>query len=506
MLVVRDFSSFRQNRLEGCLGGNSAMKNLFRLFFVVSVFLFSGCIPSLNPIYTYEDAVFDEKLVGMWESVHTIEETDPGNPSLSNWKTLDFDETNQKSFDLVTSSFEGKKGHYIVHMVRIGEAMFLDLFPGESDSTDKRKEYEEFFSNKFDRYFEWHYVPFHTFIKIEIIGDSLRISTIDSEWFEKYNEKNPEEVRTEFLNINPDRDFSRLVITDTTKNLQKFLGKHVNTEGAFKDKFTFKRKSRISKIRVKRRYGKIKTISEATEIIKEYPEEVQIYQILAQLLTREGKFDEALADYSKTIELEPSNSVNYFKRAIVYVVKGEYDLAIADFSKSIELEPSNSVNYFKRAIVYVVKGEYDLAETDLRKAIELSPRYIDAFYLRANVYRVKGEYDLAIADLTRAIELSPKYVDAYNDKAWILATSTDAKYRDGVKAIELAKKAVELSPASYIVDTLAAAYAEAGRFEDAVTTQKRAISLHKNEDRKILSPSELKEHLKAYKAHKPWRE
>jgi tetratricopeptide (TPR) repeat protein len=83
-------------------------------------------------------------------------------------------------------------------------------------------------------------------------------------------------------------------------------------------------------------------------------------------------------------------------------------------------------------------------------------------------------------------------------------TNTD-RFRDGIKAIELAKKAVRLNPNIDFFDTLAAAYAEAYRFEDAIKTQEKAIALISKES-SAKNTDELNERLKFYKAHKPWRE
>ncbi len=72
--------------------------------------------------------------------------------------------------------------------------------------------------------------------------------------------------------------------------------------------------------------------------------------------------------------------------------------------------------------------------------------------------------------------------------------------------MELAKKAVELNPKAHVLDTLAAAYAEVGKFEDAITTQEKAIELLKKEGKPTPLIDRCIERLKSYKAHKPWRE
>ena len=125
---------------------------------------------------------------------------------------------------------------------------------------------------------------------------------------------------------------------------------------------------------------------------------------------------------------------------------------------------------------------------------------------RGLTYFEKGQYDKAISDINKALEINPSDAEAYNNIAWILATCPDARYRDGTKAAELAQKSVDLVLHSQNLDTLAAAYAEAGKFEHAITTQEKAIAQLKKEGdaRKLID--EFIEHLKFYRNHKPWRE
>lgn len=152
------------------------------------------------------------------------------------------------------------------------------------------------------------------------------------------------------------------------------------------------------------------------------------------------------------------------------------------------------------------KFQYDKIISRFSNIIELKPRNDKAYQYRGAAYWAKGEYDKAISDFNKAIELNSKNAKAYNGKAWILATCRDAEYRDGAKAVELAKRAVEISPEGNFFDTLAAAYAEDGKFEDAITTQEKAIDLLKKEGQpKIMIDQGMKQ-LKSFKAHKPWRE
>src|SRR4030042_3305654 len=129
-----------------------------------------------------------------------------------------------------------------------------------------------------------------------------------------------------------------------------------------------------------------------------------------------GKYDEAIREYSKAIELDPDNAVAWNNRGLAYLYKEQYDLAIADYVKAIELDPWSVMAYAGRGNAYFGQGYYDLAIAYYNKTIELDPEYAAAWNNRGLAYVKKGQYDLAIADYSKAIELDPGYAAAWNNK------------------------------------------------------------------------------------------
>ena len=251
-----------------------------------------------------------------------------------------------------------------------------------------------------------------------------------------------------------------------------------------------------------------KAIEDYNQAISLNPKQIDICHNLGNAYSDKGEYEKAIENYNKAIDkINPNDLFKiYNNRGIAYDRKGEYEKAIEDYNQALNL---NSKDYYacsNRGIAYVHKGEYDKAIEDYNQAISLNPKYADAYNNRGNAYNNKGEYEKAVGDYTQAISLNPKYDLAYRNIAWFLATCPDEKYRNGGKAIEFAQKALESEPNSpQFLDTLAAAYAEAGKFEDAVKTQEKAIEML-NEKDKDKSLSEYTEHLNFYKANKPWRE
>jgi tetratricopeptide (TPR) repeat protein len=239
---------------------------------------------------------------------------------------------------------------------------------------------------------------------------------------------------------------------------------------------------------------------------EETQKDAVVYYNQGNAYEKNGEYDKAISAYNKAININPKYALAYNNRGLAYNYKGRYNKSISDFNKAIELNPGLDKPYNNRGMAYGKKGQYDKAISDYNKAIEINPRYDVAYNNRGLAYYFKGQYDKAIFDFTKAIEINSSYADPHNNKAWILATCRDDRYRDGAKAVELAKKALELDPKGNWLDTLAAAYAEAGNFEDAITTQENVINFMKKEGMPKNQIDQSKEHLKSYKNNKPWRE
>jgi len=124
---------------------------------------------------------------------------------------------------------------------------------------------------------------------------------------------------------------------------------------------------------------------------------------------------------------------------------------------------------------------------------------------RGDAYLNVGRHAEAIADYERTLKLQPKNPDLLNNFAWVLATSPDAKLRDGRRAIRLATEACEATEyrLPHILSTLAAAYAETGDFDAAVKWSSKAVELGGKD--KTYGDS-LRKELESYKAKKPLRE
>jgi len=130
------------------------------------------------------------------------------------------------------------------------------------------------------------------------------------------------------------------------------------------------------------------------------------------------------------------------------------------------------------ARVYHARNEPEKADREFREAELLDPDQVENALASAYAFRRKGDYRLAEAEFRETAERFPRSADAHNELAWFLSTCPDNIHRNGADALFHAKAACELtkwSEANYI-DTLAAAYAEAGDFDQAVRYSMEAIA------------------------------
>jgi tetratricopeptide (TPR) repeat protein len=123
-------------------------------------------------------------------------------------------------------------------------------------------------------------------------------------------------------------------------------------------------------------------------------------------LSNEGRWEEAIAEFDKAIDLDPDYAMAYYNRGLTYHKLEKHDQAIADYGKAIELDPGYSEAHYNRGHAFFELDEYGLAIADFDKAISLDPDDAEAYVNRGSAYAKLGERDQAIADYEKALTLT----------------------------------------------------------------------------------------------------
>lgn len=200
------------------------------------------------------------------------------------------------------------------------------------------------------------------------------------------------------------------------------------------------------------------------------------YGIALELM---GKPAEAVPLLEKSLRSESDNDLAHAALGRTLLALGRTDEAIGQFSEAIRLAPDSPEPHFNLGVTLVRSGRVSEAETQFREVLRLNPQVAAVQLQLANVLQAQGKSVEAVGRYREALRLDPNLVEALNNLAWLLATHSQDGVRNGAEAVPLAERACELGadrvPA--LIGTLAAAYAEAGRFDDAARAARKAREL-----------------------------
>lgn len=246
-----------------------------------------------------------------------------------------------------------------------------------------------------------------------------------------------------------------------------------------------------------------------TEHIRRNPHSVWAYDMRGSTYRDQGDFDRAVKDFSMVIKFAPKDAWGYVARGSCREARGELEGALKDYAVAIKLAPKSPVPYIYRAVVWGERNDFDKARDDYDEAIRLDPQHsADAHFNRGLLNQKWGHYKEALADYAEALEAEPNHAGALACRARIRATCPDESLRDGKAALEEARQACELTHwgVEAWIDSLAAAYAETGDFDQAVKFQQQAIELLGTTEHGLYTPAETKARLELYKSGQPYRE
>jgi tetratricopeptide (TPR) repeat protein len=235
------------------------------------------------------------------------------------------------------------------------------------------------------------------------------------------------------------------------------------------------------------------------------PDNVEAQYNLGNALLQKGSVDEAIAHYQRALQIKPDCVEASYNLGNVLLQKGKVDEAISHYQRALETDANFAEAHNNLGNALFQRGKVDEAIAHFQKALQIKPDYAEASYNLGEALLKKGSVGEAISHYQRALQIKPDYAAARNNLAWVLATCPQASLRNGNKAVELAQRANQLTGDGnpVVLHTLAAAYAEAGRFPEAVEAAQRALQLAEMQSNPALADA-IRSQLKLYQAGIPF--
>ncbi len=200
---------------------------------------------------------------------------------------------------------------------------------------------------------------------------------------------------------------------------------------------------------------------------------------LGAALLQKGQPQEAIVQFQKALELAPNDPLARYNLASVLLKRGRVDDAIAQLQTLLQVRPAFAEACAKLGNALLQKRQEDEAIAQFRRALQLNPTLANVQTDLGTLLLRKGRPLEAVAHYQAAIAIQPANALFLNNLAWVLATCPKPQVRNGPRAVDLAQQAEQLTGATNeaILGTLAAAYAEAGRFPEALGTAHQALDL-----------------------------
>jgi tetratricopeptide (TPR) repeat protein len=220
-------------------------------------------------------------------------------------------------------------------------------------------------------------------------------------------------------------------------------------------------------------------VAEYRKALESDPKYAHAYNNLGLAIAMQGNLDEAAADFNKAIELDPKYGAAEGNLGHALLAKNDLDAAIPHLQRALDLGPETAESHDNLGMALAEKGQTADAIPHFERALQLSPNLVQAHYFLGMALVMTGKRTEGLAQWRQALRKDPDNVQVLNETAWVLSTSADDSLRNGSEAVPLAEHAVQLTSAHEpaILGTLAAAYAETGRFDKAIEFEQRAADL-----------------------------
>jgi tetratricopeptide (TPR) repeat protein len=248
-------------------------------------------------------------------------------------------------------------------------------------------------------------------------------------------------------------------------------------------------------------------ISHYKETLRNKPHHANTLGDLGLALLQLERYDEAVRHFHRALEGKGDTQKWYRGLGTALYRLGRPEEAIVQYRQALKLDANNEMVHKSLAIALVQVGEAEEAVEHFTEALRLKPDYLDARVHLVYALVELGGIESAVEHCQEILRFKPNQVEALNALAWIWATTDNTKFQKPIYAVELARRACELTnyENTGLLDTLAAAYAAAGRFPEAVEVAEKVLRSAQSSDQEELTEV-FQSRLLLYKAGRPYRE
>ncbi len=240
-----------------------------------------------------------------------------------------------------------------------------------------------------------------------------------------------------------------------------------------------------------------------SDVVSKSPLAARAQNNLGVALYELERFEEAGARFQDSLRIDPDYAKAHHNLGKFLAESGRPEEAVVHFEEALRSKPDFPEAHNNWGIALATLGRPEEAVVHYQEAVRIRPDHAKAHNNWGNALTALGRPEEAVVHYQEALEIKPDYANAHNNIAWLWATCPDVTIRDGGRALAHAKRAVQLAgdENAQILDSLSAAYAESGDFDEAVRWQEKAVQV---------APEKLKgtlvARLKLYEQGQPYRE
>ncbi len=230
----------------------------------------------------------------------------------------------------------------------------------------------------------------------------------------------------------------------------------------------------------------LKKEGKTDEAINEYlvalrikPDYAEAHGNLGNARARKGQLPEAVDQYDQALRIQPEYAEARYNLAIALTQQGKIDDAIDQYRQTLQIDPDFFEAHCNLAVLFMQQGRFPQAVAEYDEAVRIRPNSATAHNDLALALSRAGQPREAISNWEAALRIKPNYLEAANSLAWQLATVNPSEGGDPNQALALAQKICDGTgyQVPECLDTLAAAFAATGNFNDAIAAAKRGIDL-----------------------------